>query len=92
MMALQSPLRKQLTDWPQSRQPDPQAVAHRPGAAQGHQTEPPAVEFLDYGPAGRDAAGACELVPTFVINYSNVQGGGRHVHASFRVLGGDFGK
>lgn len=30
--------------------------------------------------------------PTFVINYSNVQGGGRHVHASFRVLGGDFGK
>ncbi len=30
--------------------------------------------------------------PTFVINYSNMQGGGRHVHASFRVLGGDFGK
>ena len=65
MMVLQSPLRKQLTDWPQSRRPDPQAVAHRPGAAQGHQTEPPAVEFLDYGPAGRDAAGACELVATF---------------------------
>lgn len=28
--------------------------------------------------------------PTFVINYSNVQGGGRHVHSSFRVLGGDW--
>ncbi len=30
--------------------------------------------------------------PTFVINYSNWQNEGKHVHASFRVLGGDFGK
>ena len=64
MMSQQSPLRKQLTDWPKSRAPDPQAVANRPGAALGHQIEPPAVEFLSYGPAGRDAAGACELVAT----------------------------
>lgn len=28
--------------------------------------------------------------PTFVINYSNVQNDGKHIHASFRVLGGDW--
>ncbi len=64
-MVQQSPLRKQLTDWPQSRAPDPQAVANRPGAAQGHQVEPPEVEFLAYGPARRDGPGPCELVATF---------------------------
>ncbi len=64
-MKQQSPLRKQLIDWPRSRAPDPQAVADRPGAAQGHQVSPPEVEFLDYGPAGRDASGTCELVATF---------------------------
>ena len=30
--------------------------------------------------------------PSFVINYSNVQGGGTHVHSSLRLLGGDFGR
>lgn len=29
---------------------------------------------------------------TFVINYSNVQGGGRHVHSALRERGADFGR
>ena len=57
-----SPLRKRHETYPQRRRPDPDAVAHRPGAARGAQTEAPQVEYVPWGPAEPDGRPRCTLV------------------------------
>ncbi len=64
-MLRESPLRKHLAGWPRRRVPDPEAASHRPGAAQGSQTEPPEIVYLDYAGGGDGLTGGCELVATF---------------------------
>ncbi len=64
-MLRESPLRKHLAGWPRRRVPDPQAATDRPGAAQGSQSEPPEIVYLDYAAAGDVPTVGCELVATF---------------------------
>ncbi len=61
-MGHDSPLRKRHTAYPQSRRPDPDALAHRPGAARGAQIKAPEVEYVPYGPVDAEGRPRCTLV------------------------------
>ena len=64
-MVQESPLRKRIAGWSTPREPDPETVAGRPGAARGSRVEPPEVQYVAYGRAGEETPTAgCELVAT----------------------------
>ncbi|MEE8458998.1 MAG: glycine cleavage T C-terminal barrel domain-containing protein [Phycisphaerales bacterium] len=64
-MVKDSPLRKRIASWSTPREPDPQIVAGRPGAARGKRIEPPRVQYVAYGRAGEETPSpGCDLVAT----------------------------
>ncbi len=63
-MVQESPLRKRIAGWSTPREPDPQTVAGRPGAARGSRVEPPEVQYVAYGRGDQTPTTGCELVAT----------------------------
>ena len=65
-MRYPSPLRKHHAAYPQPRHPDREAVAHRPGAAQGARPQAPEVEYIPFGPSAGDG-------PQIVAGYGDLE-------------------
>ncbi len=64
-MPHESPLRKRHEAYSQLRRPDPNAAAHRPGAAVGMRATAPDPQYVAYGPLNDLGRVGCELLATF---------------------------